>query len=104
MAEKAKFFDQFYTTDSELEKRFNEVVEYDYNNVDLLSVFSGSHPAVMKSIIAAKDWDFKYDPSKSKSSFRHRLLNKLEDLTGWRIGEYKNYKLLSKSELTKKPN
>jgi glycosyltransferase involved in cell wall biosynthesis len=104
MQQKAQFFDQFYVNDSELEKRFNDAVEYDYNNVDILSVFSGSHPSVMKSVIDAKDWDFKYDPSKSKSSFRHKLLNKVEALTGWRIGEYKNYKLLPKSALTRKSN
>ncbi|HEX6891489.1 MAG TPA: hypothetical protein VF141_12355, partial [Chryseolinea sp.] len=104
MQEKAQFFDQFYVNDSELEKRFNDAVEYDYNDVDVLSVFSGKHPAVMRKIIDAKDWDFKYDPSKSKSSLRHRLLNWVEDLTGWRIGEYKNYKLLPKSALTRKSN
>lgn len=105
MQEKAKFFDHFYTTDSELEKRHKkEIVEYDYNDVDRLSVFSGTHPAVMKPIIDAMDWEFKYDPSKSKSSLRHRLLNRLEDITGWRIGEYKNYKLLSRSSLKRTTN
>lgn len=99
MQQKAKFFDRFYNSDPELEKRFKHIVEYDYNDVDRLSRFSGSHPAVMKPIIDAMDWEFKYDPSKSKSSVRHKLLNMLEDITGWRIGEYKNYKLLSRSTI-----
>jgi len=60
--------------------------------VDVLAPFTGTHPAVMKDVIAKQDWEFNYDPSKGYFKPRHRVLHQIEKLTGWRIGEYKNYK------------
>jgi len=35
-----------------------------------------------------------FDIQQKKYSLKNRILLKLEDLTGWRIGEYKNYKTI----------
>lgn len=94
MKEKSKLFLSFYKDDESLDKIFKNVEELDYNEVDKLDLFTGTHPKVMEEIIEKKDWTFVYDPSKCNSSLRHRILNKIEDWTGYRIGEYKNYKLV----------
>ena len=96
MKEKAELFTSFYVDDTNLKKIFKGVEEFDYNEVDKLEVFQGTHPAVMQEVIAKKDWEFSYNPSMKHHSLRHRILNKFEDWTGYRIGEYKNYKLIGK--------
>ncbi|MBA4053102.1 MAG: hypothetical protein C0490_00160 [Marivirga sp.] len=93
MQAKARFFTSFYYDESVIEKEF-KAEEFDYNKVDRLERYTGSHPQVMHENIRNKNWDFTYDPSKRKFKWRHEILNKIEDLTGWRIGEYKNYILL----------
>jgi len=92
MKEKAKTFLSFYKDDQTLDTIFKDMTELDYNDVDKLEVFSGTHPKLMEKVIQQKNWNFVYDPSKCNSSLRHRMLNKIEEWTGYRIGEYKNYK------------
>jgi hypothetical protein len=94
MKEKTIFFQKFFHDGPELEKKIKELADFDYNQVDKLEQYNGTHPRWMKSIIQQKDWDFVYDPTKAKVSFRHKILNKIEDITGYRIGEYKNYRLI----------
>ncbi len=94
MREKSVFFASFYKTDEEVEKEIPEGVEFDYQKVDQVEQFKGTHPKVMAQTIARNNWDFQYDPKKSQMSTRHRVLAFMEKMTGWRIGEYKNYKLI----------
>lgn len=94
MKQKSEFFSRFWDDDETVKRKFEGVEEFEFNEVDKLELFHGSHPKSMEPYINKKDWDFKYDPLKAKTSLRHRILNKIENLTGWRIGEYKNYKLL----------
>jgi glycosyltransferase involved in cell wall biosynthesis len=94
MKEKAKVFLSQYKDDTALEQIFSNMDEFDYNDVDKLEVFTGTHPAVMQEAIRKQDWVFIYDPGRHNTSLRHRVLNKIEDWTGYRIGEYKNYKLV----------
>jgi len=94
MKEKSEHFTSFWVNDEGLQKIFKGVEEFDYNNVDKLEIFTGTHPALMQEAIRKKDWDFTYQPDKNYTSIRHRILNKIEDWTGYRLGEYKNYKLI----------
>lgn len=94
MKEKVKVFLTFYKDDESINKIFEGVDQFDYNEVDRLEVFQGTHPELMKEVISSQNWTFHYDPSKCNSSFRHRILNKIEQWTGYRIGEYKNYKVV----------
>ena len=96
LGNKIRNFNSFYL-DKEWAK--NEVppdYEFDYGNADRLIQFTDSHPQVIKRRIQAMNWTFKFDPEKLTNSMnlRRRLLQKLEDWTGWRLGEYKNYKKL----------
>ncbi len=97
MKEKAEFFASFWVDDDRLREVFDGEDEFNYNQVDKLEIFTGTHPASMKEIIDEKDWEFKYYPTNKYISLRHKILNKIEDWTGYRIGEYKNYKLIGKT-------
>ncbi len=94
MMNKAKVFSSLYHNDQWLNENFKLNSEFDYNMVDKLEIFFGTHPAAMNEVINGCNWKFTNDPSKRKMSFRHFLLNKIEDWTGYRIGEYKNYKIV----------
>ena len=51
-------------------------------------------PEVMKERIEKQNWKFSFDPSRKKMPLVSQLLHAVEDFFGWRIGEWKNYKLL----------
>ncbi len=90
---KARYFHSFWHNDDWLEKNAKEK-EFDYYQVDDVKPFAGTHPALMKDIIARQNRPF--DVSKIVHNFspRERFLYEVEKRTGWRIGEYKNYKLI----------
>lgn len=67
---------------------------YNYQLVDYLKKFEGTHPAVMAGRIARKDWNFTYDPSFSNMTLKEKLMKLLEDITGKQFFIYKNYKIL----------
>ncbi len=64
---------------------------FNYTNIDSLSVYPGSHPSVMKSRIKKMDWEFTYDIENRKLKLKDRLLYFIEQKTGHRLFEYKNY-------------
>jgi hypothetical protein len=68
------------------------VEEFDYSNIDLLGEYKGSHPKVFETRIKNANWNFKYDESKVKTNLKYQFLFFVEKLTGWRIGENRNYK------------
>ena len=71
--------------------------DFDYHNIDRLSLFNGTHPSVMAKKIVSQNWDFKFDTLKKgykNMKFKHKISHFIEDLTGYRIGEYKNYKAI----------
>ncbi|GAB2576403.1 glycosyltransferase family protein [Spirosoma areae] len=65
---------------------------FDYSKIDSLAPFTGTHPAVMQPRVDRLNWPFSFDTSQKHYSPRVRFLTFIEKLTGWRIGEYKNYK------------
>lgn len=95
MKKKAEYFDRFWHDDAWVEKHKKER-PFDFNEVDRLEFFDKPHPVYMKEIIAAKDWEFDYDPSRSNMSFKDRILFTLNKWTGKRLFEFQNYKLIHK--------
>lgn len=91
---KQQNFHRMWHDDEWVSKNVGTAAEYDYSNIDLLERFRGTHPAVMRRRIEAASWDFRYDPKKVKRNLRYRFLHFVERLTGWRIGENRNYRLL----------
>lgn len=96
LGNKVRNFNKFYHDDSWIQEHLPENVEFDYGNADRLIRFEDNHPQVMKKRIEVGNWTFKVDPTilKKKMSLRRRILQKIEDLWQWRIGEYKNYKIV----------
>jgi glycosyltransferase involved in cell wall biosynthesis len=95
--QKAKLsdFGRYWHTDDELKQIRQQADAFDYGDTDALAEFGGTHPAVMQARIAAQSWQFDFDIRQKKYSPRIRLLMAVERLTGWRLGEYRNYRLSS---------
>lgn len=92
-AEKKNFDRRFWHSDEEMKKQGKQE-QFDYYTIDKVESFKGTHPALMKPKIDAMDWEF--DPKRIKREYKlkYRILDQFEALTGYRIGEYRNYKLL----------
>jgi glycosyltransferase involved in cell wall biosynthesis len=93
---KVKSFSSFYQSKEKTAEQYREYKTFDFESVaDILAPFQESHPSSMKKKIESQDWVFKHNPNKIDLSPRRMLLHRIEMLTGWRIGEYKNYKKIS---------
>lgn len=92
--EKQKYFHKLWHDDNWVKKNVSSGNEFDYSSIDSLAPFKGTHPAVMQKRIDRQNWQFDYDPSKRRLSFKSRFKLGFEKLFGYRIGEYKNYTLL----------
>ncbi|MCS7163337.1 MAG: glycosyltransferase family 2 protein [Bacteroidia bacterium] len=68
--------------------------QFSYDTQEVLQPFLGTHPAVMAERIAARNWEFAYDPRQVRPSWKERLLAYVERFSGWRPGEFRNYRLL----------
>ncbi len=87
-------FNKLWHSDEWVDKKVPRVDAFDYSQIDSLARYQGTHPEVMKNRIKALNWNFSFDPSKKKLPLKSRLLHGIESLTGWRPGEYRNYRLL----------
>jgi len=96
LGNKVHNFNQFYYDEHWMQTHMPQTFEFDYGNADYLEKFTSTHPAVMQKRIEAINWKFNFDPLslKRKTDMRRRILQKIEDITGWRIGEYKNYEIV----------
>ncbi len=93
--EKMKSSINFWATDEEaasVKKHYDE--NFDYAGIDSLTTFSGIHPAVMQARLERVNWQFDFDIREKKLSFKNRVRAFVEKLTGWRIGEYRNYRVV----------
>jgi glycosyltransferase involved in cell wall biosynthesis len=91
--EKQKNFHKLWHDDTWMKEKVSQD-EFDYSEIDSLSRFSGTHPVVMKQRIRKMNWQFNYDASKKKLKLKDRLLQGFERFTGYRLFEYKNYRLI----------
>ena len=86
--------DNVEVADFEFDFEVDDKTEYDFSGMDSLEFFSGSHPSVMKERVAKSHIQFNPIKQKTKKSFKRSLLDLFEKLTGYRIGEYKNYRII----------
>ena len=89
---KQQAFHKLWHDEAWIRKNIPPVREFDYSIINSLSRFSGEHPAVMQSRIVQQNWVFEPQPNIKPLSHRHLLLDRIEKRSGWRVGEYKNYK------------
>ena len=87
---------------SELYNREEEVATlrkeelYDYSKIDSLTLFDETHPQVMLERINSMDWDFEHNINHKNFGFKDSILYKIEQLTGRRLFEYRNYLIINK--------
>ncbi|EMR04559.1 glycosyltransferase family protein [Cesiribacter andamanensis] len=94
MIEKHRDTRKFYTDDATIAQRWGNKEEFDYGSIDSLAPFSGTHPAVMQERIKKINWRFDFDPSFNRLRPKDRFRRLVENLTGYRPFEYKNYKIV----------
>lgn len=91
---KLETFHRFWHDDHWIEKTMIKAEEFDYGDTEELALFKSTHPAVMKDRIARQNWEYTHDLTKEPSSVKYKFKKWVEDITGWRIGEYRNYRLV----------
>lgn len=92
MAKKIKNFDKLYHG-----KDFESPDDWSYKKVFGLKKFKKSHPALMEKWIENNRNDLTLDTLESDFQFKHirmAISDAIESLTGHRIGEFKNYRLV----------
>lgn len=67
---------------------------FDYHQIDRVERFKGEHPKVMTDVIKKNNWDFKWNAKKAIWKLKDRIMQPIEDIVGFKIGEYKNYILI----------
>ncbi|MDP2207806.1 MAG: glycosyltransferase [Bacteroidota bacterium] len=93
MQDKIKSFNKLWHDDEWVDKNIPEISEFDYSQIDSIEKFTETHPKVMADRILKYNWSF-IPPEDCKQKIKYRLLRNIEEKTGLRIGEYKNYKLI----------
>lgn len=94
MQGKRRSFNHFYFDDEWIEKNVGAAEKFDYSEIDALRPFTGTHPEVMKARIEAMNWEFDHDISRNNLRLKDRAKRLIEKLTGWRMGEFRNYKII----------
>ena len=90
---KAQMFGEQYHEKEAVENKLNKI-NYDWHNVDRVIEFKGEHPCYMQQKVNNQNWNYTFDKTKAKWKLKDRFIQPIEDLIGFKIGEYKNYKLI----------
>jgi hypothetical protein len=94
MLQKQLNWNRFYFDDRWIAEHVVKAEEFDYSNIDSLARFDDTHPQAWRDRIKKINWKFDYDISKKKYSLKEKIKRFIYSFTGYRIGEYKNYKLI----------
>jgi hypothetical protein len=90
---KAQMFGEQYHDKDAVEKQLAKT-NYGWHNVDRVVLFTGTHPCYMQEKVNHQNWDYTFDKSKAKWKLKDRFIQPIEDIIGFKIGEYKNYNLI----------
>lgn len=94
MQEKALKFHSYWHGDLWLEQNIKGHA-FDYQSmIDYAIPYTGPHPAVMKDRLESISWQFSYDHKMSRKTLKDVVLHFIEQKSGWRIGEYRNYRVV----------
>ncbi|GAC1375444.1 MAG: hypothetical protein NVS3B25_00730 [Hymenobacter sp.] len=94
MQRKQETFGKLWHSDEWMAQHVVAASEFDYSQIDSLQHFTGRHPAVMATRIHQQNWRYDHDMTRNRPRFKDRLKRWVEQLTGYRPGEYRNYKLV----------
>lgn len=94
MMQKVKEVGQYWHTDEHWTTTLNpgEIVNFD--DFDSLEKFRGTHPQVMQKRVHEQNWNVELDVSRKRFSFKDKVLYIFEKLTGIRLFDFKNYKII----------
>jgi len=87
-------FHRLWHDDAYMQQNVNISDEFDYSGIDSLIPFEQNHPAVMKNRVDNISWKFAINPLAKNFGMKAKILYWIEKKCGWRVGEYKNYKLV----------
>ncbi len=87
-------FNKLWHDDNWINQNIAKREEFDYNNIDSLAIFEDTHPKVMQDRISKANWQFDYDLTYNNYTLKEKIQRFIEKIFGFRIGEYKNYRLL----------
>lgn len=85
---------EFWNDRQDLKKEIDASELFDYSEFDSLVKFTGTHPSVMQERVQQQNWQVTLDISQKKFSFSDRLLYWIEKRTGWRLFDFKNYRII----------
>jgi hypothetical protein len=91
---KIRIFKTLYFTGEKLEEELNKADIFDYSVIDAVSIFNGTHPKVMEDLVKRLDWHVQLDESKIRFNLKDYLLYLFEKNFGYRLFEYKNYRII----------
>ncbi|CAN5370531.1 hypothetical protein BH10BAC1_BH10BAC1_08140 [soil metagenome] len=91
---KQQTFNKLWHDDAWMKKNIPDVDKFDYSQTDSVALFTGTHPQVMQNRINQMNWKFSFDPTQKKISLKVKLLMFIEKKFGWKVGEYRNYKIV----------
>jgi len=91
---KQQSFHKMWHDDNWVKENVAPITAFDYSNIDSLSHFTETHPKVMEQRIKRMNWKFSFDPTQKKLTIKHKMLMFIEKRYNWKIGEYKNYKII----------
>lgn len=92
---KSANFSGLWNGEQYIEPQLTDKDQFDFlKDADSLSVFKDTHPAVMQKRIADKNWQAHFDVRRKRFSAKDRLLYSIEKLTGKRLFEYRNYRII----------
>lgn len=91
---KVRDIQRYWHDDAYIEQPKFQAATFDYSQIDSLAPFIGTHPQVMQERIRQINWKFDRDPSFNRLRPKDRIKRVVENITGHRLFEYKNYKII----------
>ncbi|HEX8429450.1 glycosyltransferase family 2 protein [Hymenobacter sp.] len=94
MQRKQETFGKLWHSDEWMAEHVVPAEEFDYSEIDSLQHFRGTHPAVMQERVRQQNWRYDHDMTRNRYRLKDRFKQVVFRLTGYRIGEYRNYQLV----------
>lgn len=97
MLEKQADFGNLWCSGEDYEQKLKawkqNLTEFDYTAIDSVTLFEGTHPAVMQDYVKKENWTLNINLQKKNfKNIKHRILYFLWQHFRWRPFEYSNYK------------
>ena len=94
MQRKQEQFNKYWHDDEWVDQNILKADTFDYTGIRSLQLFNDEHPKVMKKRIREKNWQFDHDISHNQYTFKDQISQLVEKMTGRRIWEYRNYRIV----------